>query len=120
MNIQKLICIGCPLGCSLTVSIEGEDISVSGNTCTRGEVYAKKEVTGPMRVVTSSVRVKNGSIPRVSVKTEKDIPKAKIFECMSEIRKLEVEAPIRIGDVMIENCAGTGVALVATKNVDCK
>lgn len=117
MEVRELTCIGCPLGCSLTVTMNGEQILVSGNTCPRGEVYARKEVTDPTRIVTSSVCVTGGTIPRASVKTAGDIPKGKIFDCMEEIRKATVQAPVRIGDVVIENCAGTGVAVIITKNV---
>lgn len=118
MSMQELICIGCPLGCLMTVEINGEDISVSGNTCPRGKIYANKEIISPMRAVTSSVKVNNGVIACVSVKTECDIPRDKIFECMEEIRKCIIEAPVYIGDVILESCAGTGVAVVATKNVE--
>lgn len=117
MEVRELTCIGCPLGCPLTVRMDGSEISVSGNTCKRGEDYAKKEVVNPTRIVTSSVHVAGGEITMVSVKTKQDIPKDKIFECMSEIRKCSVKAPVAIGDVIIENCAGTGVAVIATKNV---
>ena len=117
MEIKSLTCIGCPMGCSLTVTMDGENITVEGNTCPVGEKYAKKEVTNPTRVVTSSVRVNGADIARVSVKTACDIPKNKIFDCMAEIMKIEVNAPVSIGDVIIENCAGTGVSVVATKNV---
>ncbi len=119
MNGEKeLTCIGCPLGCLLTVNMTPEGIFVSGNTCPRGDVYARKEVTNPTRIVTSTVRVQGGVIARVSVKTESDIPKEKIFACMEEIRKTSVPAPVRIGDVIIGNCAGTGVRVVATKDVE--
>ena len=104
MEKRELICIGCPLGCPLTVTMEGEQITVAGNTCKRGEIYAKKEVTNPTRVV--------------SVKTKNDIPKDKIFACMKEISTVSVPAPVHIGDVVIENCAGTGVPVIATKNVE--
>lgn len=117
MNIRELTCIGCPLGCQLTVKINGDEITVTGNHCKRGDTYAKKEVTNPTRIVTSSVRVENGEIPRVSVKTASDIPKAKIFDIMQEIKNLVVTAPVVIGDVVISNCAGTGVEVIATKNV---
>lgn len=117
METRELICIGCPLGCPLTVTM-GEDITVKGNTCPRGEEYAKKEVTNPTRIVTSSVVVEGGSIARVSVKTAHDIPKGKIFDCMKEIRGALVKAPVHIGDVIIGNVAGTGVEIVATKNID--
>ena len=113
MEKRELICIGCPLGCPLTVTMEGEQITVAGNTCKRGEIYAKKEVTNPTRVVTSAVHVKNGEIAMVSVKTKNDIPKDK-----KEISTVSVPAPVHIGDVVIENCAGTGVPVIATKNVE--
>ncbi|MBR5266828.1 MAG: DUF1667 domain-containing protein [Lachnospiraceae bacterium] len=119
MEMRELTCIGCPLGCSLTVTMEEQTITVTGNTCSRGEAYAKKEVTDPTRIVTSSVKVEGGVIAKASVKTSSDIPKGKIFECMKEIRACVVKAPVRIGDVVIANCAGTGVSVVATKDVEC-
>lgn len=83
MEKRELTCIGCPLGCALTVSLEaGKVLSVEGYTCKRGHDYGEKECTNPMRTVTSSVPVKNGVIPMVSVKTAADIPKGKILECM--------------------------------------
>lgn len=118
MENRELTCISCPMGCQMMVCIDNEDIRVTGNTCKLGEIYAKKEVTDPRRVVTSSVRVKNGALIRVSVKTETDIPKDKIFDCMADIFKAEAVAPVKIGDIIIENCAGTGIAVVATRNVD--
>lgn len=81
-TIRELTCIGCPLGCSITVTMNGTDVvSVTGNTCPRGDAYARKEVTNPTRIVTSTVRVEGGISPMVNVKTASDIPKAKIFEC---------------------------------------
>lgn len=116
--IRELICIGCPMGCQLTVNMEDADnITVTGNTCPRGEAYGKKEVTNPTRIVTSSVKINDGTIARVSVKTENDIPKGKIFDIMKEIREVTVTAPIHIGDVIIKNVADTGVDVIATKDV---
>ena len=118
MEERKLTCIGCPMGCPLTVVMNGKEVvSVTGNTCKRGEEYGKKEVTNPTRIVTSSVRVNDGAIAMVSVKTASDIPKGKIFDCMKEISETVVNAPVAIGDVVIADCAGTGVSIVATKNV---
>ena len=118
MNTVNLICIGCPLGCPLTVEMEGNEVkSVAGNTCPRGEAYAKKELTNPTRIVTSTVRVAGGKLAMVSVKTESDIPKGKIFDCVKELKDVEVIAPVKIGDVIVENVAGTGVNVIATKNV---
>ena len=82
MERKELICIGCPLGCNLTVEMDGvQVISVSGNTCKRGDDYARKELTDPRRIVTSTVPVMGGNLPVVSVKTASDIPKGKIREC---------------------------------------
>lgn len=116
---RELICIQCPLGCPVTVTLEdGEIREIQGNTCKRGEVYAKKEVTSPTRTVTSTVRVLGGTRPVVAVKTKTDIPKEKIFACMEEIDRAELQAPVSIGDVVIENVCGTGTSVVATASMD--
>lgn len=119
MEEKNLTCINCPIGCSLTVRMEGEQvIKVSGNTCKRGEIYARKEVTNPTRIVTSTVKVVNGKSDMVSVKTKEDIPKGKIFDCVRALKNVQVEAPVRIGDVIVKDIADTGVKVVATKNVE--
>ena len=119
MEHKDLTCICCPLGCQITVGLEnGEVVSVTGNTCMRGDDYARKEVTSPTRIVTSTVKVTGGKSSMVSVKTKSDIPKEKIFECVKALKEVEVQAPIAIGDVVLSNVAGTGVDIVATKNVE--
>lgn len=113
---KKLICISCPMGCELSVEQDrdGAVLSVTGNLCKRGDVYGRKEVTAPTRTVTSTVRVTGGNKPLISVRTKMDIPKDKIWDCMEWIKKASAAAPIAVGDVIIENIAGTGVPLVAT------
>ena len=107
VTTRELTCIGCPMGCPLTVTMEaGEVISVTGNTCKRGDIYARKEVTNPTRIVTSTVRVTGGDADMVSVKTKEDIPKGKIFECVKALKTVEVPAPVHIGDVLLEDVAG--------------
>lgn len=119
MKQVELTCICCPVGCSLRVELDGGIIlSVSGNTCVRGEEYARQECISPVRVVTASVPVENGNLARVSVKTASPIPKGSIFDVMDAIRSLTAEAPVRIGDVLCENIAGTGVKLVATRSAE--
>lgn len=119
METRELTCIGCPLGCAVTVTLEhGEIQSVSGNTCKRGDDYARKEVTHPTRIVTSTIRVTGGSAPMVSVKTKSDIPKDKIFDCVCALKNITAAAPVAIGDVVLHNVAGTGVDVIATKAVD--
>jgi CxxC motif-containing protein len=118
MESRELVCIGCPLGCNLKVTREeDQEISVTGNTCPRGADYARKELTDPRRIVTSSVRVKGGHLPSVSVKTETDIPKDKIFACIRALKEIELTAPVTIGQVVVENVADTGVKVIATKNI---
>lgn len=118
MDVRNLTCIGCPLGCALTVEMEnGEVLSVSGNTCKRGDDYARKEVTHPTRIVTSTVAVTGGDLAMVSVKTQNDIPKEKIMDIMKSIEDVKVEAPVHIGDVIVANAADTGVNIIATKDI---
>ena len=116
METKDMICIGCPLGCNLSVKIDGENIEVSGNTCPNGERYAKNEITNPVRIITSTIDVLNDK--RVSCKTKDALPKGKIFDCMKEIRTAKVKAPIKIGDVLIKDVAHTGIDVVATKDID--
>ena len=119
MEMRDLICIGCPMGCALSVEIEGNKVlNVNGNTCIRGDAYARKEVLSPTRIVTSTVKVVGGSLAAVSVKTKEDIPKEKIFDCVKVLKDVVIKAPVHIGDVVLEDVAGTGVDVVATKNVE--
>lgn len=118
MEVKNLTCINCPMGCALTVEMDGDEvISVSGNTCNRGRVYAEKELTDPTRIVTSTVKVTGGKYDTVSVKTKEDIPKSKIFDCVKGLKGIQVEAPVHIGDVIVSNIADTGIDVVATRNV---
>lgn len=120
MEVRNLICINCPMGCPLEVTLEGgEVISVTGNTCPRGAEYGRKEVTNPTRIVTSSVLLAgaaNGA-KTVSCKTKTDIPKDKIFDVVKALKGVVIEAPVHIGDVIVPDVAGTGVPVVATKEI---
>lgn len=118
MEKRLLTCIGCPLGCSLTaVKNDVGELEISGYTCKRGLEYAKKELTRPERAVTSTVRVSGGVANVVSVRTATDVPKDAIWSVMQIINSLTVPAPVAIGDVLLTDIAGTGVALTATKAV---
>lgn len=119
MSVRELTCIGCPMGCALQVEIEnGQVIKVTGNTCKRGEEYGKKECTNPTRIVTSSVKVDGSDNAMVSVKTERDIPKGKIFDVVKQLKSVVVKAPVHIGDIILHNVAGTGVNIIATKEIE--
>lgn len=119
METRELICIGCPLGCSITVSLTEEGVqSITGYTCKRGEKYAIDECLHPTRMVTSSVPAEGGNIKMLSVKTSDVIPKDRIKACMYELKALKVKAPVNIGDVIVKNIAGTGADMIATRNVN--
>ena len=115
--IRNMICIGCPMGCELTVEVENNKaVSVSGNTCAIGKKYAETEVSAPTRMVTSTAK-SDGGVP-VPCKTRSPIPKEKIFDVIKDIKAAVVKLPVRIGDVIVEDAAGTSVPIVATKNVE--
>ena len=121
MDVRSLICIGCPLGCEIKVILNesGEIEEVEGNSCPRGDTYSRKEVTNPTRIVTSTVRVFSSysGASTVSCKTGTDIPKAKIFDVMKELKYIAISAPVHIGDVIKKNVAGTGADMIATKEI---
>ena len=118
-NKIELICIGCPLGCNLTVDMDGSEVvEVKGNTCKKGKEYVNQELTNPKRNISSSVKVINGDLDIVSVRLNGSIPKDKIFEVMDEIKNITVDAPVKIGDIIKHNILNLNVDLIATKNID--
>ena len=121
MEKRILTCIGCPMGCRLKVTLEkGAFAGVTGNTCKNGARYAQKEVTDPRRIVTTTVRVEGSreNACTVPCKTAQDVPKGLIFAVMQDAAAVVATAPVRIGDVLMEDAGGTGVSLIATKNVN--
>ena len=117
--MQELPCIGCPLGCTVSGEVRGEQVvAVTGNTGKRGEEYAVREMTNPTRIVTSTVRLENREDLVLPVKTEKDIPKKDIMRCIAALKTVTARTPIHMGEVVLENVAGTGVSVVATKNIE--
>ncbi|MEE9307816.1 MAG: DUF1667 domain-containing protein [Spirochaetia bacterium] len=115
---RKMVCISCPLGCRLTVTWEDEnDIAVKGNKCAKGESYAQEEILAPKRVVTATVRAATGSARRLPVKTNLPMLKGYIPALLNRIYKLELRPPIVRGQVLLKNIEGTGVDLVATRNL---
>lgn len=117
METKEMICINCPLGCNLTVTRDGEKITVVGNTCPRGERYAVSELTHPTRTLTTTMSVSNRDGVYVSVKTKEPISKAKIFEAMKKVNSVSAEAPIRAGDVLIKDIVGE-TDIIATSDVE--
>lgn len=133
---HDLVCICCPIGCALHVEEvattaaaatpnanvanavhAAREFIVTGNKCPRGKKYAIAEMIAPMRTLTSTVKIVGAFYPVISVKTAAPIPKEKIFAVMDVLSDIEVKAPLRVGDVVVKNVAGTGVDVVATKNL---
>ena len=113
---MEMVCILCPMGCLLNVEQRGDDVTVTGNDCPRGAKYGAQELLSPMRVVTTSVWVDGSDLPLCPVKTAGMVSRAKIDDVLAQTEMAHVKAPIRIGDVVIKNVAGTGVDVVATGN----
>lgn len=112
-----LTCINCPMGCELTVEVEnGRAVSVSGNTCKRGELYAESEISDPTRTVTTTIISAEGR--PIPVKTAQPIPKDMIFECTKAIKSAEISLPVKVGQVIIDDLLGTGAQVTATRSVE--
>lgn len=116
--LKEMVCINCPMSCHLSVTLEdGKVVSVSGNTCPRGVAYAEKELTNPTRMLTSTVLIQGGIHSCLPVISSGDLPKDKIFDVMKEIQRVEVQAPVKVNDVIIENVCGLGVDIIASRSM---
>ena len=115
---QMITCINCPVGCRMKVVLNesGEVLSVEGNTCPRGSKYARQECTLPLRMVTAVIPVGNSGIP-LSVKTRDPVPKHLIPSVMESLKQVSVSAPVQMGQVVLQDVCGTGVDIIATRNL---
>lgn len=129
---KKLTCIICPMGCPLEITLpenynpqnpgacDIEAFVVKGNTCPRGVVYAKKELTYPERTLTCTVAVVGGNRPLVTAKTKGEVPKDKLLDCMEAVRRIVIKAPVAAGQVIVKDLLHTGIDLVACEKVEIK
>lgn len=116
--IKKLTCIECPQSCALSVEMEGSKVNkVTGQKCPKGEKYAHDEIENPVRIVTSTVRTRGISSKLLPVRTDKPIPKARIFEAIEGIRKITIQHPVKVGDIIIKDFIGLGINLIATREL---
>ncbi len=118
MTTEKLICIVCPIGCHLEVDTSEDEYKVAGAVCKRGERYAIKKLKSPTRLLTTTVKTKDLKTKFIPVRTSKEIPKDKIFQCMKEINAIIVTRPVKMGDILIENILDTGVNIIASKSAE--
>ncbi len=114
--MTELTCIGCPMGCRLSVD-EENDYAVSGNQCKRGAQYGKDELKNPTRVLTTTVKAEGGIHGRCPVRTQLPIPKSMMFDAMRVLSKVKVEAPVKLGQIIVENILDTGIDVIATRDL---
>lgn len=120
MKNRDMICIVCPVGCHMEIIEDSESKSgyrVEGANCKRGEVYGVKELSNPTRLLTSTVKIIGSKLPRVPVRTDKEIPKDKIFEVMKIINEIELKVPVKMGQVLSENVLGLDVNIISSRSV---
>lgn len=119
VNRREIVCIICPNGCRMNVTVDGQNnvMLVENALCERGKAYAVDEIQHPRRRITSTVRVVDGILPLVSIKSDSPIPKEKLQEAVTELKKLELKAPVKYHQVIIRNLLGTGANIIATKQV---
>ena len=115
---QTITCINCPVGCRMTVSLSdnGEFLSVTGNTCPRGAKYAQQECTLPERMITAVIPVAGSETP-LSVKTASPVPKKLISSVIDELARVQVSLPVTIGQIVLPDVLNTGVDIIATRSL---
>lgn len=122
MTEKDIICIHCPKGCRVSIDFsenENDKVinSITGYGCKKGLEYVQEEIRNPSRIITTTVKVINGDLSLLPVKTEKGIPKELIFSAMNEIRNIEVEAPVKVGQIIRNNLLNTGIDIIATRDI---
>lgn len=114
---HRLLCIVCPEGCEMDIGEEDGDLVFPRDICRRGQEYARQELYNPCRVLTSTVPIRDGEIAMLPVRTSQAIPKAKLIEAMQQVAHIEEKAPVKIGNVICHDIAGTGVSLIACRTI---
>ena len=115
--MKKLTCIVCPKGCDLEIEIKNDEYLVQGNMCNRGKLYAINEMTNPMRSITTTIKTKYKTAPRLPVRTDKEIEVKAIFSFMHVLNEIELDHPVHTGEVVVENVLNTGVNMIATSDL---
>ena len=117
MEPESLICITCPKGCALELLCEGDSVLEARGGCARGLDYARREIADPRRMVASTVRIQGALHPLLPVYTSAPIPKAKIRLLLEALRKLQVHAPVRMGEVVLGDALGTGIDVLSSRDM---
>jgi CxxC motif-containing protein len=121
VTTYSYLCIGCPLGCRLELDedADGTIVEIRGSSCRRGDRYAEQEHTDPRRLVTTTVAIEGGLWPRLPVKSSGEIPRDLVLAACRELARVQVTAPIEMGDVVTADLLGTGFDVVATRDMPC-
>ena len=115
----EVTCMQCPIGCKVIVEIyKGEISGIENAGCNRGIEYATRETKSPVRDFFSTIRISNGKTPMLSVRSTKPVPRNLLLPCATEISKLTVKAPIRMGSIIVKDILNSGIDIIATKTVE--
>ncbi|TFG16296.1 MAG: DUF1667 domain-containing protein [Promethearchaeota archaeon] len=119
-NVVKVIrCIVCPTGCSIKViGKDDSDVTFEGYHCNRGLEYAEQEFREPKRILTTTMKVEDGTLPLIPVRTNEPLLKAKLNDALKIIAQKQIKAPIKMGDVLIENILDMGINIIASRNLE--
>jgi CxxC motif-containing protein len=118
-TIKVIRCIVCPTGCEIKVKKgSGEKVTFEGYTCDRGLEYAEQEFYEPKRILTTTLRVENGILPLIPVRTDEPILKDKLKEILRETAKIKLKAPIKMGDILIKNVLELDANIIASRDLN--
>ncbi len=116
-DTKVITCIGCPSGCQISVTKIGDEYKVEGNECKRGEKYAIEEFTAPKRILTTTLQVIDGVLPLIPVRSDKALPKGRLFDCMDYLSTVKTLAPIKMGDILVENILDLDANIIASRDL---
>jgi CxxC motif-containing protein len=112
------LCTGCPLGCRLEVDVvENDIIEIRGFECAKGKRYARQEHTDPRRPLSTTVAISGSVLPRLPVRTAEPVPKTVVRRLAETLRRLEIEAPVQRGQIVLTDALGTGIDVIATRTM---
>ncbi|TFG20781.1 MAG: DUF1667 domain-containing protein [Promethearchaeota archaeon] len=118
-TVRVIRCILCPSGCPIQANLDSKgNVTFEGYTCKRGLEYAEQEYYEPKRILTTTMRVENGFLPLIPVRTDMPIPKDKLKDVLKEIVKIKVQPPIKMGDILIENVLGLDANIIASRDLN--
>lgn len=118
MEVKEYTCIVCPLSCQITLKANnGEMVDITGYTCKRGENFVRNEYTNPVRTLTTVVKLEGSNYDCLPVISDGGIPKDELPECLEELKNVTIVAPIKMGDIVVENILNTDVNIISAKSV---